>query len=116
MIISIVLPHYISEQLARDLRSASIDGDTTRVSALLKQGADPNHPVFWREEFPYYPPLHCACRNKHLPVVKLLVEEGGADVERGDEDYHQTALHHACEVRSKPIVEYLVETAKCRTG
>ena len=84
--------------------------------ALLEEGADPNDPLFWSEEWTYkYPPLHQACRNNKPDIVTALVKSG-ADVKRVDRCFKQTPLHLACEHGNKAIVQYLVEDIKCDVG
>ena len=84
--------------------------------SLLEEGADPNHPLFWSEEWwDNYPPLHVACRYNKPDVVAALVQSG-ADVKKVDLLYKQTPLHHACASGNKDIVQYLVEDIKCEVG
>ena len=88
------------------------------MTALLEEGADPNHPLFWSEEWGNkYPPLHSACRYNKLDIVTALIQNG-ADVKRVDRLYmcRQTPLHHACAGGNKDIVQYLVEDIKCEVG
>lgn len=106
-----------SERLARELWQATNDGDIDRVTALLEKGVDPNHHLFWTDRWKKkYPPLQRACRSNYPGVVKLLVERGGAAVNRGDGDDNSTALHWACVRGHKDIMQYLVKGAKCNVG
>ncbi|KAL3076185.1 hypothetical protein niasHT_038811 [Heterodera trifolii] len=52
-------------------------------------------------------PLHFACSEGHLEIVKLLVEEGEADIEIAD-SYGKTALMVACSLQKWDIVRYLI--------
>ena len=56
-------------------------------------------------------PLMLACDHGILGVIKVLVEEGGADVNAtGEEDYEgQGALHRACFYDHTEVVQYLVD-------
>ena len=82
------LPSFIvySERLARDLWWAVTGGDIPKVQSLLKQGADPNHHLYWRKKwwnrvwYRRLPPLHTACYKGSLEIVKLLIDEGEAKV------------------------------------
>ena len=99
-----------------DLWKATNEHQISRVLALLEEGADPNHPLFWSEEFKYnIPPLHTACRFTKLDIVTALVQNG-ADVKRVGGFSKQTPLHHACTSGNKDIVQYLVEDIKCDVG
>ena len=102
--------------MAEDLWWATNEGHISRVLALLEEGADPNHPLFWSEEWGYkYPPLHRACRYNELDIVPALIQNG-ADVKRFDRFFKRTPLHHACAGGNKDIVQYLVEDIKCDVG
>ena len=69
-----------SERLARDLWEAVTGGDIPEVQSLLKEGADPNQHLYWRKEWFGLSPLHTACLNGNLEIVKLLIDQGGAKV------------------------------------
>uniref|UniRef100_A0A7S1VWE2 Uncharacterized protein n=1 Tax=Grammatophora oceanica TaxID=210454 RepID=A0A7S1VWE2_9STRA len=64
-------------------------------------------------------PLHYAasCRSSEhrLPMVKMLIEQGHANVEATD-DRHETALHAACRKCHLDVVQYLVEQAKANVN
>ena len=114
-----MFPEY-SEWLARQLYQAVKDGDISKVKDLLGEGADPNHQLYWSEEWiekcpPHYPPLHTACGEGNLDMVKILVSKG-ADIDRGDGRYSNTPLHKACEGGNKQLVDYLVREAGCNVG
>ena len=72
-----------SEQLVRQLHQAVVDGDINRVKALLGQGANPNHQLYWSKEWRWYPPLHRACEKSYLEMVRILVNAGAA-IDKGD--------------------------------
>ena len=108
---------YCSTKQARDLWQATSDGDYTRVSALIEQGANTNHKIYWSAEWKLKnPPLHTACKNGKLQIVRLLVEKGGADINRGNGIFNRTPLHWACLNGHKSIVMYLFNEAKCDIG
>ena len=84
----------------------------------MSQGADPNHPLYWSEEWTsghMLPPLHTACEKGRLEIVKLLVQ-GGADVDKCDGRYHRTPLAYACWGENMEVVVYLTKEAGCESG
>ena len=103
---------------------AVYDGDVDRVRALLQQGADPNHPVYWTEAWrdrklqggsARNPPLRTACWLGMLEIAKLLVQHG-ADIDRGSGRSNATPLHLACFKGHKEVVDYLIREAGCKVG
>ena len=76
-----------SERLAEDLWQAVVYDSAYLVEGLLEQGADPNHPLYWSESLTGWQPkspLHTACENCNLKIVKLL-HNAGADINnKGD--------------------------------
>ena len=107
-----------SEQLARVLYQAVHDEDVDRVSALLKQGADPNHQLYWSDEWKYNyksPPLHIACSKGNLKIVQLLGKRD-ANIKRGDRLYNQTPLHLACWGGHVDTVKYLINDLQIIVG
>ena len=119
------IPLPYSEQLAADLWLAVDTKNLQHVESLLKQGANPNHTMFWDEEDKKWdleklPPLHRACKSAFdVKIVGALVD-GGADLERGDKVHNMTPLHWACETDymwpHQPVVEYLAKHPKCNLG
>jgi ankyrin repeat protein len=49
-----------------------------------------------------------ACKGGHLAAVRVLVEEGGADLTHVTHK-HLTVLHHGASSESQPLVEYLLQ-------
>ena len=103
---------------------AVCDNNINRVRTLLQQGANPSHPLYWREEWfnrKYgewvcrTPPLHTACQEGHLEIVKLLLQ-AGAGVDVGDGIDNSTPLHSACEGGQKEVAVYLIREAGCKVG
>ena len=95
---------------------AVFEGQISEVLALLEEKADPNHPLFFRNDWGYkYPPLHIACAYNKPDLVAALVNSG-ANVKRVDAICKQTPLHHACASGNKDVVQYLVEDIKCDVG
>ena len=87
------------------------------MSSLLEKGADPNHSLYWNNEWGWRgPPLHNACENGKVQIVRLLVVRGGADVNRGGGLFNWSPLHSACRRGYKDLVKYLIEEAKCNVG
>ena len=104
--------------LAEDLWWAVEDGDADLVRTMLQQGADPNHPVYWTEQWwkkKHYgrlrcPPLHEACLMGEyiLEIVEMLVN-AGADIDKGDGEDGWTPLKCAARACSIQLVDYLIE-------
>ena len=62
------------KKLAKNLDEAVQNRDIVKVRTVLEQGADPNHQLYWSEEWkPWEPPLHWACQWGFLEIVKTLV-------------------------------------------
>ncbi len=89
--------------------------DVIKVRSLLVQGADPNHHLYWSDEWDKEPPLHWACYDGDLEVVKTLVTHG-ARTDKGDGTHNMTPLHWACRGGEKEIAEYLIQELGCSTG
>ena len=71
----------------------------------------------WNKNYPgnrKWPPLHHACRDGNLEIVKMLVPE--VDVNKGDVRNNSTPLHQACCEGNKDVVEYLMMVAGCKVG
>ena len=112
--------HGAHERLARNLWEAVKDENIENVRSLLEQKANPNHEVFWSEEwleddYPKYPPLHTACRNSSIEIVKELVK-AGANVDASGGADGSTPLHLACWIGYKELVDYLISEAGCIVG
>ena len=97
-----------------DLYKAVYNNDVTKVRSLLGQGADSNHQFYWSDEW-VVPPLHWACNEGYLEIVKTLVTHG-ARTDKGDRMYNTTPLHWACRGGHKEVVQYLKEEVGCSTG
>ena len=52
-------------------------------------------------------PLHGACREGHLPIVKYLISKGANIEARGE--YKMTPLHEAVDANNSDIIRYLLE-------
>ena len=109
MTIGMIMHTSYSERLARDLWNAvysygdSVDG----VQSLLDKGADPNHELYWSEEWmrwKWLPPLHTACEDGYLEKVKVLIERG-ANTDKADSIFNLTPLQRACLKGQKQVVE-----------
>ena len=108
----------VQEQLARDLWEAVCNDDVSKVRSVLGQGANPNHQLYWSEEWNNkleLPPVHRACSRGYLEITRALVS-GGADIEKGDGVSGRTAFHHACVGGRMETVVYLSQEMKCRIG
>ena len=84
--------------------------DIDRVRALLQQGAHPNDEYYWSNKL--IPPLHTACRDGNLAIVKTLVV-AGADYNRRDPVDSRSPLSYAVINLHKDIIHHLVEDLKC---
>ncbi|XP_064407413.1 uncharacterized protein LOC135352129 isoform X6 [Halichondria panicea] len=97
------------KKLARDLLQAVDNNDVTKVRSLLGQGADPNPQLYWSDEWAdKMPPLHRACLEGYLEIVKTLVTHG-ARTDKGGGILNRTPLHYACLGGHKEVVQYLKE-------
>ncbi len=104
------------KKLAEDLWQAVDNNDVTKVRSLLGQGADPDHQLYWSDEWGHkFPPLHRACRKGYLEIVKTLVTHG-AHTDKGGGRTNMTPLHCACLGGDKEVVQYLKEEVGCSTG
>ena len=108
----------VQEQLARDLWEAVCNDDVSKVRSVLGQGANPNHQLYWSEEWNKnikLPPVHEACYQGYLEITRALVS-GGADIEKGDGVSGMTAFHCTCWGGHMETVVYLSQEVKCRIG
>ncbi len=105
-------------KLAKDLYEAVDKRDVIKVRSLLGQGADPNHQLYWSDEWGYkQPPLHWACYRGHLEIVKTLVTHGARTDKGGGYGWdNMTPLHYACRGGHKEVVKYLIQEVRCSTG
>ncbi|XP_064381979.1 ankyrin repeat domain-containing protein 6-like isoform X3 [Halichondria panicea] len=102
------------KKLAEDLYEAVNKRDVVKVRSLLGQGADPNHQLYWSDEWGYKdPPLHFACYRGYLEIAKTLVTHGARTDKGGGMD--KTPLHWACRGGNKEMVQYLIQELKCST-
>ena len=100
-----------------DLYKAVDNNDVTKVRSLLGQGADPNHQLYWSDEWADKdPPLHKACLMGYLEIVKTLVTHGARTDKGGGELVNMTPLHNACLGGHKEVVQYLIQEVGCSTG
>ena len=101
-----------------DLYEAVDKRDVVKVRSLLGHGADPNHQLYWSDEWDYkYPPLHLACYQGYLEIAKTLVTHGArTDKDGGWRNINMTPLHYACWGGDKEMVQYLIQELKCSTG
>ena len=107
-----------SERLARELRVAVSYRGIGEVQSLLDEGADPNHDLYWSEEWmsrKKLPPLHAACEDGNLERVKVLIKRG-ANTDKADCIFNLTPLQRACFAGEKQVVEYLTKEVKYKLG
>jgi NAD(P)-dependent dehydrogenase (short-subunit alcohol dehydrogenase family) len=87
----------------KDLFKAAEVGDTALARYHIAGGVDPNfqHPEYFTA------PIFEAIRNSHMEIVKILVEEGGANPALIEELTDDTTIDAALESRSFEILDYL---------
>ncbi|XP_064407614.1 uncharacterized protein LOC135352342 isoform X2 [Halichondria panicea] len=105
----------VQEQLAADLWEAVENDDVSKVRSVLGRGANPNHQLYWSEEWSdkyIIPPVHLACYQGCLEITRALVS-GGADIEKGGGASGMTAFHWACGEGHMETVVYLSQEMKC---
>ena len=94
-------------------------GNVDEVKFSLKQEADPDHQLFWSKEWVRKlrrsPPLHSACENGNLAIVKILVPNV-KNVNKGGGVFHMTPVHWACDNGHLSVVVYLAEVTACELG
>ncbi|XP_064381963.1 uncharacterized protein LOC135330913 isoform X1 [Halichondria panicea] len=100
------------KKLAKDLSEAVVNYDVIKVRSLLGKGADPNHQLYWSDEWAELPPLHFACQKGNLEIVKILATHG-AHIDKGDGKLNRVPLHYAS--RRVEVVKYLIQELKCST-
>ena len=108
----------VQEQLAADLWEAVENDDVSKVRSVLGRGANPNHQLYWSEEWSdkyIIPPVHLACYQGCLEITRALVS-GGADIEKGGGASGMTAFHWACGEGHMETVVYLSQEMKCHIG
>ena len=57
-------------------------------------------------------PLHCACENGHMDIIKCLITEHGCDPVLPD-DYGNMPIHIACVFGQLVVVKYLIAEQHC---
>ena len=89
----------------KELLRASADGDIPLVKYHLAHGTDPN----WQHPEYFTAPIFEGIRNGQMEVVKVLLEEGGADPSLVEEMTDFQPLEVAIEERRHKIVDLLLE-------
>ena len=89
----------------KELLRASADGDIPLVKYHLSHGTDPN----WQHPEYFTAPIFEGIRNGQMEVVKVLLEEGGADPSLVEEMTDFQPLEVAIEERQHEIVDLLLE-------
>ncbi|KAG2444349.1 hypothetical protein HXX76_001105 [Chlamydomonas incerta] len=92
--------------VAAELCTAVYKNDLVKLQRLLRAGAPPDSC-----DYDNRCALHIAGSEGNLEAMKLLVEEGHADVKFQDR-WGNTALDEARRVRAAPVVAYLEERLK----
>ncbi len=107
----ILSPH--SDNLAKQLYSASNGGRDREVLELLQRGAPPNNSNYYTRVCDGDTPLHKACVKNHLRSVELLIKFGAIVTATHFSGW--TPLHSACYNNSEAIAKLLLEH-HCPTG
>ena len=98
---------YLTTNKPRDYEpnifQACKEGKLTSVQWLIEQENEYNKNITDSDK---KTPLHYACEEGHLPIVKYLISKG-ANIEARDKD-EKTALHYATFRGDYPIIEYLI--------
>eukprot|EP00980_Cylindrotheca_fusiformis_P010935 scaffold2499_cov125-Cylindrotheca_fusiformis.AAC.26 len=87
----------------KDLLKAAGEGDVEKARYHIAAGVDPN---FQHAEY-FTAPIFEAIRNRHLELVKILVDEGGANPALIEELTDDTTIEVALASRSFDILDYL---------
>lgn len=96
---------FLDEENSTPLHAAVDGGNSEVVRVLLKHGADPLALV---EDMT--PPLHLACSQGKLDMVKWMVEACGKEILGHLDQYSRTPLHHsALSIHSACIVTYIFQ-------
>lgn len=96
---------FLDEENSTPLHAAVDGGNSDVVRVLLKHGADPLALV---EDMT--PPLHLACSQGKLDMVKWMVEACGKEILGHLDQYSRTPLHHsALSIHSACIVMYIFQ-------
>lgn len=96
---------FLDEENSTPLHAAVDGGNAEVVRVLLKHGANPLALV---EDMT--PPLHLACSQGKLDMVKWMVESCGKDILSHLDQYSRTPLHHsALSIHSACIITYIVQ-------
>ena len=100
---------FLDEENSTPLHAAVDGGNSEVVRVLLKHGADPLALV---EDMA--PPLHLACSQGKLDMVKWMAEACGKDILGHLDQYNRTPLHHsALSIHSACIIAYIVQEGGC---
>jgi len=87
----------------KDLFKAAEEGDLAKTRYHLAGGVDPN----WQHPEYFTAPIHEAIKNGNLEIVKILVEEGGANPGLMEELTDDTTIDIARENLQFEILDYL---------
>ena len=96
---------FLDEENSTPLHAAVDGGNSEVVRVLLKHGADPLALV---EDMT--PPLHLACSQGKLDMVKWMVDACGKEILGHLDQYSRTPLHHsALSIHSACIITYIFQ-------
>ena len=102
--------------MAIELYEAVDDEDVGKVNNLLQMNITASHQLYWSDEWDgMWPPLHLACLEGHLDIVKMLINSV-VDVNLGDAEDNSTPLHKACYRGHMDVVNYLIREVGCKVG
>jgi hypothetical protein len=71
-------------------------GNVGEMARLLKLGVDPDDPIFYGKKYKGGTPLQYAATGGHAEILRLLLQEGKAQVSKQNTHDGSSALHYAC--------------------
>ena len=95
---------FLDEENSTPLHAATDGGHANVVEVLLKNGADST-----TLKYDQPPPLHLACSQGKLEILKMMVEHNGKDILHFRDQYGQTPLHRSTQaINSAQVISYLM--------
>ena len=100
----VVVLSFLDEENSTPLHVAVDGGFYSVVEVLLKHGADSTH-----SKGNQPPPIHVACSQGKLDMVRKMVEVGGRKIVQVHDQFGQTCLHRsASAINCTHIISYLI--------
>ncbi len=96
---------FLDEENSTPMHAAVDGGHVNVVEVFLKYGADPT--VIKYEQLP---PLHLACSQGKLHMVKAMVESCGKEILQARDQYGQSPIHRCAHaINSAQMISYLLQ-------